>query len=93
MARTKVEFDPGFFDNIMKSAKVSSLTKSKAEEALGYAQQSAPVDTGDYRSGLRTQKRTSSYRDVWRVVGNDPKTLLLEAQGGYLARALKRVKK
>jgi hypothetical protein len=90
-ARTTVDFNPKFFDEIMKSAKVEALTTELADEVLAVAKHTAPVDSGDYRAGLHKETRETQYRTVVRVVGDDPKTLLIEAKTGNLARALKAV--
>lgn len=90
--QTEVTFNDEFFAKIMKSAQVVALTKAKAEEVLKIAQSTAPVDTGAYRDGLAVQKLSHEYRDTFMVEGADPKTLLIEAKTGNLARALKAAK-
>lgn len=87
--QTTVTFNPRFFDTILKSAGVDALTTSIGEDVLETAKRTAPVDTGDYRDGLHLEKRESRYRRVVRVVGADPKTLLVESKTGNLARSLK----
>lgn len=87
--QTTVEFNQAFFDTILRSAGVDSLSKGAAESAAGIARSTAPVDTGSYRDQIRVETRESRYRRVYRVVGNDPKTLLIESKTGNLARALK----
>jgi hypothetical protein len=91
--QTSVEFNQAFFDNIMKSAGVEQLTKSAAEKVASIARSTAPVATGSYRDQIRVVVRESRYRRVYRVIGNDPKTLLIESRTGNLARALKAAKK
>lgn len=90
--QTEVDFNSAFFDRIMKSAGVEDLTKNTAEAALSIARHTAPVDTGDYKRHLALERYTSQYRFAWRVIGRDPKTLLIEAKTGNLARAIKAVK-
>lgn len=90
--QTTIEFNDMFFDNIMKSAGVEALTKETAQRAAGIARSTAPVDTGSYRNQIRVIVRESRYRRVYRVVGDDPKTLLIESKTGNLARALKATK-
>lgn len=90
---TEVNFKSEYFDNIMESAQIDSLSKAAAERALGTAKTTAPVDSGDYRNRLGLERRQSRFRGVWRVVGRDKKTLLIEAKTGNLARALKSAKK
>jgi hypothetical protein len=90
--QTTIEFNDAFFDEIMRSAGVESLTKDAATRAASIARATAPVDTGSYRDQIRVIVRESRYRRVYRVVGNDPKTLLIESKTGNLARALKAAK-
>lgn len=92
MARNNVEFDQAYFDHVMKSSGIQSLQKAKAQEVLNNVLRDGPEDTGDYKRGLHVTKRSSQYRDTYLVEGQDRKTLILESEGGYLARALKKVK-
>ena len=94
MAKTKVsvDFNPKFFDEILNSAGVTALTTLAADRALAYARASAPVDTGAYRDGLGLEEVKRAHRTTVMVVGHDPKTLLVEAQTGNLAKALKKAK-
>lgn len=94
MAKTKVsvDFNPKFFDEILNSAGVKALTTLAADRALAYARASAPVDTGAYRDGLGLEEVKRAHRTTVMVVGHDPKTLLVEAQTGNLAKALKKAK-
>lgn len=87
--QTEVEFNQGYFDDIMRSAGVDALTKQQAEKAASIARSTAPVDTGEYRDRIRVVVRESRYRRVYRVIGTDAKTLLIESKTGNLARALK----
>ena len=84
-----VQFDQSYFDNILRSSGVQALEKAAAERVLAAAKASAPVDTGDYKAGLRIEKAEAKHRTVYLVVGTDWKTLLIEAKLGVLARALK----
>lgn len=87
--QTTVTFRTEFFDNIMFDAGIESISKAAAERAASVARSTAPVDTGSYRDQIRIEVRRSRYRRVFRVVGSDPKTMLIEAKTGNLARALK----
>lgn len=91
--QTIVEFNPQFFDTIMRTARVERLTDDAAERVLAVAKANAAVDTGEYRDGLHIEHRESRYRRVTRVVGDDAKTMLIESKTGNLARALKAAKK
>lgn len=90
--QTEIYFDRHYFDQIMFSAGVQALTDGVADRALQIAQSTAPVDTEAYRNGLAVEHRDSRYRRTARVVGWDPKTLLIESKTGNLARALKAAK-
>lgn len=91
--RTKVEFNPGFFETVLRQPRVEQLTDEAARRALGAAKANAPVDTAAYQRGLRLEHHNSRYRRTSRVVGTDPKTLLIESKTGNLARALKAAKR
>lgn len=86
---TQVQFDQSFFDTILRSSGVESLALAAAKRVLSTAQASAPVDSEDYKSGLRIERAEGKYRTVFLVTGTDWKTLLIEAKLGVLARALK----
>ena len=90
--QTIVEFNPAFFDTIMRSAGVQRLTDAAAERVLAAAKASAPVETGDYRDGLHIEHYDAKYRRTTRVVGDDAKTLLVEAKTGNLARAMQKAR-
>ena len=92
MAKAYVTFNDSYFDEILNSAVVQLLCRSKAEQALAIARATAPVDTGAYRAGLAVEAKRSAHRTVYRVVGHDRKTLLVEAKTGNLVRALKAVR-
>lgn len=91
MARTTVKFNQKYFDRIGKSSGVERLTEAAAKNVLRTARASAPVDSGDYKRGLHIEKKDARYRSVYLVVGDDRKTLLVEAWTGNLARAIKKV--
>lgn len=89
---TSIEFNPAFFETVLRQPKVEALTDAAASRALSAAKANAPVDTGEYQRGLRLEHKQSRYRRVTRVVGTDDKTLLIESKLGVLARALKAAK-
>lgn len=90
--QTKVEFNPGYFETVLRQSKVEQLTDDAAKRALNSARANAPVDTGAYQRGLRLKHHNSRFRRTSRVVGEDRKTLLIESKTGNLARALKAAK-
>lgn len=89
---TDVEFNPRFFETILRQPKVEAAVDQAAERALAVAKATAPVDTGEYRDGLHIEHHDSRYRRAARVVGSDEKTMLIESRTGNLARALKAAK-
>lgn len=65
-SRISVNFNQKFFDEILNSAGVKSLTTLAADRALAYAKASAPVDTGAYRDGLGIEEvKGSTERPSW----------------------------
>lgn len=85
------DFEPNdaFFDSILRSPAVERLVDEAAGRVLENAQSGAPVDTGAYKDGLHIEHHDSQYRRVARVVGSDPKTMIIESKTGNLARAVK----
>jgi hypothetical protein len=85
-----MKFDNKFFVDLGTSAGVTQLCVDAAERIAEHARASAPVDTGDYRDGIKVEvKHHAKLRNVALVVGHDRKTMLIESKTGNLARALK----
>lgn len=82
-----------WFATILRSPGVEKLVDEAAERTLAKAIADAPEDTGAYKAGLHIEHHDARYRRVARVVGDDPKTMLIESKTGNLARALKAAKK
>ena len=89
---TSVEFNPNFFETVLRQPQVEALTDSAGSRALSAAQANAPVGTADYKRGLHIEHHESRFRRTTRVVGDDEKTMLIESKTGNLARALKAAK-
>lgn len=89
---TDVEFNPRFFETVLRQPKVEAVVDQAAQRALAVAKATAPVDSGEYRDGLHIEHHDSRYRRAARVVGGDDKTMLLESHHGILARAVKAAK-
>ena len=89
---TKIVFNQKYFDAILRESKVEAVVDAAAEKVLAAAKASAPVDTGDYRNSLHIEHHNAKYRRSARVVGDDDKTMLIEAKSGNLARAVKAAK-
>lgn len=62
--------------------------RKRAEAVLSAAQAAAPVDTGDYVDGLHIEEHRGSTRTTVRVVADDWKSFIIEAEHGVLAGAL-----
>ncbi len=90
---TEVEFNPRFFEEVLRQPRVERLVDAVAEDALAKMQADAPRDTEEYVNGLHIEHRESRYRRVTRVVGSDGKTLLIESKTGNMARGLKQAKR
>lgn len=89
-----MEFNNAFFEQLGGSPAVEKLVVDAAQTVAAAARSSAPVGSGDYRDRIRVQViRHRRLRTVALVVAEDPKSLLVEAKTGNLARALQRVKR
>lgn len=88
-----VDFNDKFFEEIGKSAGVTQMCRDVGQQVLALAQASAPVGEGDYRDGLHLVEKVVENRSVVLVVGDDWKTMLIEAKTGNLVRALNQVKR
>jgi hypothetical protein len=86
----KVRFKPKArgFRRILTGPDMRAFLQGKADAGLVAAQANAPVDTGAYVEGLYAEVIEHPSRLVGRVGGRDPKTLIIEANTGNLARAL-----
>ena len=84
-----MQFNDRFFEELGHSAGVTKLVKSKAERIAARARETAPVDTGEYRDHIKVKVKRAKFRNVALVVGEDPKTLLIEAKTGNLVKALR----
>lgn len=91
MVRVTFEPNAAFYNSLGFMPKVTALTKSSAEAVRRQIVATAPVDSGAYRNAITVVARRSRYRNTFRVVGADPKTLIIEARTGTFARALRRV--
>lgn len=89
---TDVVFNPRFFETVLRKPGVERLVDGAGDRALANAQANAPEDTGAYKDGLHIEHHESRYRRATRVVGSDPKTMLIESKTGNLARAVKAAK-
>ncbi len=85
-----MEFNNAFFEQLGQSPEVTELVTNVTEEVAAIARNKAPVKTGAYKRGIETTVfRHKQKRAVGWVIGTDPKTMLVEAKTGNLARAVR----
>lgn len=83
------EFNDAFFDEVLNSQEMAALTREAAERIATTAKATAPVDTGAYRDGITTATRKVGDRTSSFAEATDPKSILIEARTGNMARALR----
>ncbi len=83
-----MQFSTGFFDDLLSSPEVAAVVMRATEEVAAEARATAPVDSGEYRDGIRTAKKYQK-RVVGLVQATDPKSMVIEAKTGTLARAVR----
>ena len=83
-----MKFNDGYFEGLLTSPGVEEITMEATERVANRARATAPVNTGDYKRGLKTSKKRQK-RIVGLVQDTDPKTLGVEADTGNLARAVR----
>lgn len=84
-----MQFNDHFFEELGRSAAVTELVEDKANRIADRARSTALVDTGEYRDKITVKVKRAKYRNVALVIGEDPKTLIIEAKTGNLVRALR----
>lgn len=85
-----MKFNQKFFDDLLVSAPVEKLVTDAANKVAAVAQSTAPVDSGDYKRGIKVSKKRQK-RVVGLVQATDPKSMIIEARHGTLARAVRSV--
>lgn len=83
-----MQFNDAFFDTLLTSPAVESLVMQSTEAVAAEARSTAPVDTGEYRDGIKVKKKFQK-RVVGLVRAEDPKSMIIEAKTGNLARAVR----
>jgi hypothetical protein len=84
-----IQYNNAFFDQLGRSPGVIGLVDEATERIADTARSTAPVgETGEYRDGIGTAGKFQR-RYVGLVIGNDDKTMLIEAKTANLARALR----
>lgn len=87
-----IKINNDFFTQLGRSPEVERAVLGVAEAAAEVAKATAPVDSGDYKNGIRAELRRGRGRSVGRVESTDGKTMLIESRTGNLHRALRSVK-
>lgn len=84
-----MEFQNGYFEALLRSAPVRTLVDEATERVAEKARSTAPVgDSGDYKNGITTGSKLQE-RYVGLVQATDPKSMIVEARTGNLARAVR----
>lgn len=91
-AKVTVEFNEGFFDEVLNSAGVRAAVDLAAQRAVSEAKATAPVDSGAYRDSIHVEHEQAQHRQVAKVVADVPYALYVEARTGNLARAIRKAK-
>ncbi len=77
-----MQFNDRYFDDLLTSAPVDRLVGQVADGVAADARATAPVDSGDYKTGIVRRKKRTKHRVVHLVVASDPKSLIIEARTG-----------
>ncbi len=72
---------------VLTSQGVRRVLRQEAQEVAARARATAPVASGEYRDSITVVDATTD-RAVARVIATDPKSHVIEARTGNLARAL-----
>lgn len=91
-ARIHVDFDEGFFDEVLNSPNVRAQVDLAAARMLAEARAKAPVDSGRYRDSLHIEHVEHAHRQTALVVADSDNAMLVESQTGNLARARRKAR-
>lgn len=87
MAKPQVVMDSAGAKVLLNDPGVRAFLAAQADRVFAAAVASAPVESGNYRDGIRRVSATTD-RAVERVVATAPHSHLVEARTGNLARAM-----
>lgn len=82
-------FNAAGMDALARSPGIAAAVMAVAEQIAAEARASAPTDSGEYRSSIKTRLKFQK-RAVALVYSEDPKAMIIESKTGNLARAAKR---
>ena len=86
---TKVKIHYGNpFVQILKNGAVAGILEQAASQVQSAAVALAPIEFGDYVGSIHVEVEEHDSRVVAHVVASDPKSHILEAKYGVLARAI-----
>lgn len=85
---TKYVPSAGFASALTRSASVVAMLKTQADAVAEEAKANAPVDSGDYQSGITSSAGVENGVGTGRVAGTDWKSGLIEAKYGILRNAM-----
>lgn len=84
-----MEFRNRFFDELLRSDGVRAVVDDATKRIADKARSTAPVgETSDYKNGITTGSKLQE-RYVGLVQATDPKSMIIEARTGNLARAVR----
>lgn len=86
---TQLDFNQAYLDAVMFSPEVLRQQEALGRKVLANAKASAPVDTAAYKRSIKMTTVRRRHRNAVIVEATDPKSLMIEAKTGNLARALK----
>ncbi|VXB32848.1 hypothetical protein [Pseudoclavibacter sp. 8L] len=87
MADGEMDWNEDVFRTILNMPVVDNRVDTVAAGVMGTAKATAPYDEGDYERGIEMREKQAQYRKVKRVTATDPKSLIIEARTGNMARA------
>lgn len=82
-----MEWNSGFFESVLKSGEVRNLVSRAADNAAATARSIAPVKTGAYRAGIKTEVRTGQKRVYAYVYSDVDHSIPVEMRHGTMAKA------
>ena len=85
-------FDNAALDELARGPGISGVVLDSAELIASIARADAPEASGAYKAGIKTRVKQQR-RSVGVVEATDPKSLVIEAKKGVLARATKKAAK
>lgn len=92
-ARVEIKWNEDFWKSLGFREDVEALMSVAVDQAVQYAKDIAPYDTGDYQKSIHKEKSTANHRVLYRLVADDWKSAILEARFGVLRQAAAKAKR